>query len=146
MTPCKLNKRAMSTSVNPTVRALAETILWSSCDESGTPLDKNYSAENINSECLDRLYLEYTKFIDAVELKITEIAGDKWDSIDDFYEVMQPTENQTEHDFILTRNGHGAGFWDGDWMECVSGILTDAAKQFPEIEAVPGDDGKVYLY
>lgn len=136
----------MLTSVNPTVRALAETILWSSSDENGIPLDKNYLPENINHDCLNQLYREYAMFLDSVETKITEAVGDKWDSIDDFYEIMQPTENQTEHDFILTRNGHGAGFWDGDWMECVSGILTDAAKQFPEITAIPGDDGKVYLY
>ena len=24
-------------------------------------------------------------------------------------------ESQFGHDFWLTRNGHGAGFWDGDW-------------------------------
>lgn len=136
----------MLTSVNPTVRALAETILWSSCDENGIPLDKNYTVENINQECIDRLYSEYNQFIDKAESEITEAVGSIWNSIDDFYDTMQPTENQTEHDFILTRNGHGAGFWDGDWMECVSGILTDAAKQFPEITAIPGDDGKVYLY
>ena len=23
--------------------------------------------------------------------------------------------DQAGHDFWLTRNGHGAGFWDGDW-------------------------------
>ena len=136
----------MLTSVNPTVRALAETILWSSSDENGIPLDRNYTVENINQECLDRLYSEYNQFIDKAESEITEAVGSIWNSIDDFYDTMQPTENQTEHDFILTRNGHGAGFWDGDWMECVSGILTDAAKQFPEITAIPGDDGKVYLY
>lgn len=23
--------------------------------------------------------------------------------------------DQAGHDFLLTRNGHGVGFWDGDW-------------------------------
>lgn len=31
------------------------------------------------------------------------------------------------HDFYLTRNRHGAGFWDGDWPVEVSRRLTDAA-------------------
>lgn len=136
----------MSISVNPTVLALAETILWSSSDENGDALDRNYSAKDINSDCLNKLYLEYTQFLDSIEKQLTEIFGDQWNSVDDFYDVLQPVENQTEQDFILTRNGHGAGFWDGSWMECVSGILTDAAKQFPEICALPGDDGKIYLY
>lgn len=48
------------------------------------------------------------------------------------------------HDFWLTRNGHGAGFWDrGDdpvWEE-----LSDAAKQYGEAWPYVGDNGKVYL-
>jgi hypothetical protein len=136
----------MFTFVNPTVRALAETILWSSVDETESPLDEKFSAEDINDSCLNRLYSEYTQFIDNVEKQITQIFGDEWDSIDEFYDVIQPVQNQAEHDFIMTRNGHGCGFWDGDWMPCVSEILTEAAKAFPEIDAVVGDDGKVYLY
>ena len=36
------------------------------------------------------------------------------------------------HDFWLTRNGHGAGFWDGDYPESEETILTDAARTFGE--------------
>jgi hypothetical protein len=136
----------MFTSVNPTIRALAETILWSSCDDNEIPLDKNYSAKDINQECLNRLYLEYTQFVNSVEKQITAIFGDNWESIDEFYDIIQPTENQTEHDYIMTRNGHGCGFWDGDWMSGIADILTDAAKSFPKIYATLGDDGKIYLY
>lgn len=136
----------MFTSVNPTVRALAEAILWSCCDESETPLSKNYSPDDINQRCLNRLYFEYTQFVNSVEKQITEIFGDSWESIDEFYDIIQPVENQTEHDYILTRNRHGSGFWDGDWMPGVADILTNAAKKFPEILAVTGEDGKVYLY
>jgi hypothetical protein len=146
MTTTMLMEEVVFTSVNPTIRALAETILWSSFDENSAPLDENFSATDINQGCLDRLYLEYGQFLASVEKRITAIFGDNWDSIDEFYDVIQPVENQTEHDFILTRNGHGCGFWDGDWMPCVSEILTEAAKNFPEICAVVGDDGKVYLY
>ena len=48
------------------------------------------------------------------------------------------------HDFWLTRNGHGAGFWDrGDdqaWED-----LSDKAKEYGEAWPYVGDDGKVYL-
>lgn len=35
------------------------------------------------------------------------------------------------HDFLLTRNGHGAGFWDGDYPEH-GDRLTEIAKEFGE--------------
>ncbi len=34
------------------------------------------------------------------------------------------------HDFYLTRNGHGAGFWDGGWPEGVGERLADNAKVY----------------
>lgn len=48
-------------------------------------------------------------------------------------------------DFWYTRNGHGAGFWDGDWPEPYASDLTAAAKAFGSVDAYLGDDGKVYL-
>lgn len=136
----------MFTSVNPTIRALAETILWSSLDEDDVPFDKNFFAEDINEECLNRLYNEFMIFVSKVEKEITSAIGENWDSIDDFYDIIQPVENQTEHDYILTRNRHGCGFNDGDWSPAVSEILSSVARSFPEICVVRGDDGKVYLY
>lgn len=47
------------------------------------------------------------------------------------------------HDFWLTRNGHGAGFWDGDWPH-YGDILTEMCKKFPNIDLYLGDDGKIY--
>lgn len=49
------------------------------------------------------------------------------------------------HDFILTRHGHGAGFWEaGRWVEPWGDRLTALAKGFGELEAYLGDDGLVY--
>ena len=44
------------------------------------------------------------------------------------------------HDFILTRNGHGAGFWDGDCNEPIATKLTDLCKKFGEIEVYLSDN------
>lgn len=47
------------------------------------------------------------------------------------------------HDFWLTRNGHGVGFWDRGLGEL--GIkLTEAAKSFGGVDLYLGDDGLVY--
>ena len=47
-------------------------------------------------------------------------------------------------DFWLTRNGHGAGFWDGDLPDEVGDPLTEACKAFCETWLCLGDDGKIY--
>ncbi len=59
-----------------------------------------------------------------------------------YYEF--PGETEAGRDFWFTRNGHGCGFWDGDWPEPYATALTDAAKAFPERDLYVGDDGKVY--
>jgi hypothetical protein len=41
-------------------------------------------------------------------------------------------EAQAGHDFWLTRNRHGVGFWDGDWPSGAAGRLTVAAHEFGE--------------
>jgi len=56
-----------------------------------------------------------------------------------------PDEAQAGRDFWYTRNGHGCGFWDGDWPEPWADDLDKAAKAFGEVDAYLGDDGKVYV-
>jgi hypothetical protein len=46
-------------------------------------------------------------------------------------------------DFWLTRNRHGAGFWDGDWNKGEE--LTAAAKRFGQCDLYVGDDGKLHF-
>jgi len=55
-------------------------------------------------------------------------------------------EKQAGHDFYLTRNGHGAGFWDGDWPELVGKRLTNASKSYGTQGLMIGDDGRAYVH
>lgn len=47
-------------------------------------------------------------------------------------------------DFWLTREGHGAGFWDRGYSKALSQCLTDGAHAFGSGDWYVGDDGKVY--
>jgi hypothetical protein len=50
-------------------------------------------------------------------------------------------------DFFLTRNRHGAGFWDGDWdhkSKDAVAELTAIAKSFGEWNLYAGDDNLLY--
>jgi hypothetical protein len=46
-------------------------------------------------------------------------------------------------DFWLTREGHGAGYWDRQ-LDNLGKRLTDSAHTFGEFELYLGDDGKIY--
>lgn len=48
------------------------------------------------------------------------------------------------HDLYLTRNRHGAGFWDGDWDE-LGNKLTEICHEMKECQLYLGDDGKAYF-
>lgn len=48
------------------------------------------------------------------------------------------------HDYWLTRNGHGCGFWDRGGADACA-RLTDAASADGSVYASRGDDGLVYL-
>jgi hypothetical protein len=47
-------------------------------------------------------------------------------------------------DFWLTRNRHGAGFWDGDWPTPDAKIMTDDSHAWGSVDLYLGDDGKVH--
>lgn len=53
-------------------------------------------------------------------------------------------EAQNGHDFWLTRNGHGVGFWDRGYDKEVGDALTKASESFGEVDLYVGDDGRIY--
>jgi hypothetical protein len=78
-----------------------------------------------------------------------------------FGELIVDDPSRAGHDFWLTRNGHGAGFWDGDWdsplpegcplvddcdkpYDSVGDYLTDMSRPYGEVNLCVGDDGKIY--
>lgn len=60
----------------------------------------------------------------------------------DSFEGMEP--GQLGHDFCLTRNGHGAGFWDRGLGER-GAFLTRMSKPFGTQDAYVGSDDLVYV-
>ena len=51
---------------------------------------------------------------------------------------------QAGHDFWLTRNGHGAGFWDGGWCDTYADMLTKGSEGYGPFETYLGDDGLIH--
>ena len=110
------------------IDAYIECALWSSIGENDEPLDDNYGPEDIAPETLK------TMRADCEDFQV--LCGDLIDSAD-----ME--ESQAGHDFWLTRNGHGAGFWDRGLGD-VGEKLSEAAKVYGEFYLYIGDDGRIH--
>ena len=112
------------------VTAYIETALWSSMDgaddSGGAPLDDNYGPDDIDVSTLDRMRGDCESFLDGLP------------ELDNDHEPQA-----LGHDLWLTRNGHGAGFWDGDYPEPDATILDEAAKAMGEVDLYVGDDGTI---
>lgn len=60
------------------------------------------------------------------------------------FDQIDGSYKEAGHDFWLTRNGHGAGFWDGDWNKQHGIHLTEVSEAFGECEVYKGDDSLIY--
>lgn len=122
--------------MNPSLQQLATTLLWSERDRDGDgePLDSRFSPEDIDSSSLSELHKRFQKFLSEAEAEISKAKGDSWSSIEDFYTGSGRSGYQLEHDYIMTVNGHGCGFWEkSDWLPEVGKILTELARSEKEI-------------
>ena len=114
--------------------AYIEAALWTSgCDEES--FDEVYSWEDLDPDTLAKVKEDCQQF--QTENK---------DLLEEAYKLYPDTEwtpqARAGHDFWLTRNGHGAGFWDRGIGE-VGDDLTKACEKWGEVwwEA---EDNKVY--
>jgi len=116
------------------------TALWSSRDEigedGGEPLDHNFDITDIAPKTRRRMKADCAAFLAANYDAIFCIGAPS----SDFSGVI----GMAGHDFWLTRCGHGAGFWDGDWPEPHATKLTAAANAAGNVDLYVGDDGRIY--
>lgn len=118
--------------IDTMVKAYAECALWSSLDEddqdeNGNPahMDEHYSTDDLADETLDKFREDCEAFAEANETDL-----EQW------------SDEQAGHDFWLTRNGHGAGFWDRGLGE-PGERLTKAAHVYGEVNLYVRD-GRIY--
>jgi hypothetical protein len=127
-------------SLSPFCRAYLITALWSSTDENGDPLDDKYGLDDLAPATIKQAIADCADFENAqAETLAAAIATGKVKCGPDF-----DAYGRAGHDFWLTRNGHGAGFWDGDWPKPYGRILTDAAHVYGSVDLYVGDDGLIY--
>jgi hypothetical protein len=114
-------------------QAYIEAALWSSTDNAddsgGAPLDENYDVSDIAPETLRGMIKDCKEFRTGRTKKLLAEA--------------KVSDAAAGHDFWLTRNRHGAGFWDRG-LGKVGDLLTTDAHAYGGVDLYVGDDGKIY--
>jgi hypothetical protein len=113
------------------VESYLECALWSSTDNDGRPLDDNFDVDDIDRETRKTAETECADFW----------RQHGW--------ICSRDARRAGFDFWLTRNHHGAGFWDGHWREtfedrAIEKRLTNAAHEFGSVNLYVGDDGRIH--
>lgn len=103
--------------------------LWSSTNEAGTPLESMLGAEDLADETLESMADDVESFLTEPQV-LADVDGMSLEAVG--------------IDFWLTRNGHGAGFWDRGLGER-GDRLTTAAHAYGSSDLYVGDDGLVYV-
>lgn len=113
-------------------RGYVEAAMWTLTDEDGESCD-HMGLHDIHASALDRMREDCADFQTS---NAAILAG--------------ADEAQAGHDFWLTRNGHGAGFWDRSadaYPNDPAGLkLSDAARAYGSADLYIGDDGMIYHY
>ena len=114
------------------VQAYATAALWSSTGDDGEPLDLEHNDSDLTAECRASMGADCERFAaeNAPALARCIDDGASW--------------GQIGHDFWLSRNGHGCGFFDRDYgTKPDRGGLQDAARAFGEVYLYVTDGGQV---
>jgi len=116
--------------------AYVKAALWSTTDESnesgGKPMEDNYGWKDFAPSTKRAVKKDCADFVRKGKGDL-ETARDQYGM----------DAEKAGHNFWLTREGHGSGFWDED-MDEVGERLTELSEKFGEGGLYVGDDGKVY--
>lgn len=136
MTPEQLNAYAIRLSgadVDAMVAGYLDCQLWAGLDYDhavdGEPVnyDENYDVTDVDTDYIEGLREEFAALVTAHPLAVRMYLN-TWGR----YENARREYDRNElfgHDFYLTREGHGAGFWDrglGDLGDYLTKIAEDA--------------------
>ena len=105
-------------------------------ERNGTSKTTSFGIEDFSGISFDRLRREAELF----ESVCREILNKYRKSVPDTY-----TMEKAGHDFWMTRNRHGVGYWDRGLGECGT-LLTQKAHEYEEVNLYVGDDGQIWSW
>lgn len=136
-----LQEEAKAAQEDSFITAYLTCALWSTSDDNGSPLDSNYSIGDFHPDAIDLARADCAAFRHGAGNLLSGFWNDA----------------QAGHDLWLTRNGHGAGFWDRylDAPESTKDRVMANGKElsamvgygtkYPPVDCYVGDDDKIHF-
>lgn len=115
----------VNNSIDNVLKSYIKSLLWSSGEEFD-----GYSISDFDQKYIDATKKDISKFLDMV--------GQDEDAIE---EMNTYSEEDFGHNLALSRNGHGAGFFDDN-----NDKLQDLARQLGPAEVYVGDDNRLHIF
>lgn len=113
-------------------RAYLEAAEWTECHEDNPDLE---GADSFSESAMQQAAADCKAFQNRAKQLLVQAYEQDYD------------ESQAGHDFWLTRNGHGAGFWDRSELDAdnIGEALTVISDSFGETYLYVGDDNLLYF-
>jgi hypothetical protein len=99
--------------------------IWTSIDDDNEPLDNTFTIDNISLETMQLMRNDVAVFVATNKALLIE---------------SKLSEEMIGHNFWLTRNGHGAGFWCRGLGD-IGNSLTTACKIYKAVDIYIMADG-----
>lgn len=115
---------------------------WTAVDrgeQNPDPLDQNYDVDDIGDEARAKIRVDIVDFVEHNRADL-----DLYAELRSFNPAEGSVWDYAGHDFYLSRNGHGTGFWDRG-NDPVFERLHQATKPYGSQELDIDDDGKLYV-
>jgi hypothetical protein len=117
--------------VEEVLRHYMVAALWTSTDDNDCCLDARFGTEDIHPDSVRAMGEDVQQFVLHYAPLLTQSGLD---------------DAQIGYDLWLTRNGHGAGFWDrGIEPPELGERLSDGCRDLGERYLYVGDDGRVHV-
>ncbi len=127
------DRKGLSRDLDEFTMAYIAAALWLGIDDDEAPLEDNYGVEDLAPSALATIIRECQQF-------------QAQHGIPQYNDSRYSDAEKAGHDFWLTRNGHGAGFWGrSELSEADQEKYTAAARDFGSCDIYVGDDGKLYV-
>lgn len=120
----------MKTTYQEFLDAYLDAAIFCGTDDEGNPLEHNFSSRDLSSDAINAADTDCKDFFHS--------CAELFDDIENCDYV------QCGHDFFLTRNGHGAGFWDRG-LGNLGEQLSRESEIYGEADLYVGDDGFLYF-
>jgi hypothetical protein len=140
--------RTLTDFIDTALTAYVECALWSSTADVRDLLAADLMTAEDAADYSPEDSLPLDDFVDAGDLTV-DAMGSMESDVRDFVsanwdDVRTLDAAQVGHDFWLTRNRHGAGFWDRGLGE-LGDRLTAVCRPYGGSDLYIGDDGAVYV-